>query len=97
MRLSHGFNGISRLLDLLKKMLPSSSSSSPCTLLERHKVTVKAMAKANADFCFLGHCVFPQLLKPEAVHELLDAAKAAEYTEIFNHFGSKFSCSAKPV
>jgi hypothetical protein len=58
-------------------------------LLESHKVSVKAMAKANADFCFLGYCVFLKLLKPEAVAELLVAAKTAEYHTIFNDFGSK--------
>jgi hypothetical protein len=73
----------------LKGMRPSPSSSPPCTLLESHKVSVKARAKANADFCFLGHCVFLKLLKPEAVAELLVAAKGAHYNAIFNLFGSK--------
>ena len=57
------------------------------------KVSVKVKTKAVADFCFLGHCVFPSLINPRKVAELLQKARSRQvkYTSIFNELGSKQS------
>jgi hypothetical protein len=57
--------------------------------LKAHEVSVRARAKANAEFGFLGFTHFAGLVREKAISDLHTAAQHAEYTKIFNKFGKK--------
>lgn len=55
-------------------------------MLNVHQVPVRARAKANADFGFLGFCQFPGLVESSTVRDLKQHASSSHYSKIFNHF-----------
>jgi hypothetical protein len=57
--------------------------------LKAHEVSVRARAKANAQFGFLGFTHFASLVRAETIGELHLAAMHADYTRIFNKFGNR--------
>lgn len=50
---------------------------------------MRARAKANADFAFLGFCHFPGLVQAATVCDLEQSAERSVYCRIFNKFGQK--------
>lgn len=56
-------------------------------------ISVRARAKANAEFGFLGFTHFAGLVCKKTIGDLHTAAKHAEHTKIFDKFGNKSDSS----